>query len=565
LNDQTDSQLLRAYAERRSEPAFAELVRRHLDFVYSAARRMVCDSHLAEDVAQSVFLALAANATQLTERPVLSGWLHRTAQNIAAQTVRTDVRRRAREQEAVAMNELPATESDAVWEHIAPHLDAALGNLNDADRDAVLLRYFERKSAREMAQTLGISDAAAQRRVSRAVERLREFFAQRGVTVGASGLAVVLSATAVQAAPAGLAVTISAAAAVAGTTIAVTASATATQAIAMTTLQKALVTVTVAAAIGTGIFETRQAFSLRTQVQALQQQQAPLTQQIQLLQSERDGLANRLSALADEIENGKGNSSELQKLRGEVSRLRGDSQELAQLKATEANDPAQTELKSWLARVKQLKQGAESNPNLQIPELQLLTEQEWLQAAKWFGRRPQFDAETDFRIAMAEVRQSAQNAFAARAQQGLKEYTNANDGRFPTDLAQLKTYFKPPIDDAILRRYKIAPAEEFGLKEKGQDHVLTQRELVDEEYDHPIGIGPGRWGYKQSVAQKLPSDLLATKRILDPAAKEFSVANNGQEPTDPSQLLPYVKTSEQQAALQKAIERRKTLPNRPDN
>ena len=240
MNDQTNSQLLRAYAEKRSEPAFSELVRRHVDFVYSAALRMVCDPHLAEDVTQGVFVALAKNALQLMDRPVLSGWLHRTAQNIAAQTVRTIERRRAREKEAAAMNELLSAEPDIVWEHIAPHLDAALGELNELDRDALLLRYFERKSAHEIAQTLGISDEAAQKRVSRAVERLREFLAKRGVTVGASGLVIVISANAVQAAPVGLAVTISTAAALAGTSITATATAiataTATKAIAMTTL-----------------------------------------------------------------------------------------------------------------------------------------------------------------------------------------------------------------------------------------------------------------------------------------------------------------------------------------
>src|SRR5205809_585196 len=106
MKDLTDAQLLRAYAESRSEAAFGELVRRHVDFVYSAARRMVCDPHLAEDVTQGVFMALAKSAWQLANRPVISGWLHRTAQNIAAQTVRTIERRRAREKEAVAMNEL---------------------------------------------------------------------------------------------------------------------------------------------------------------------------------------------------------------------------------------------------------------------------------------------------------------------------------------------------------------------------------------------------------------------------------------------------------------------------
>src|SRR6478736_536251 len=222
MDAQTDAQLLQAYAEHRSDAAFAELVRRHIDLVHSAARRMVGDTHLAEDVTQATFLALAKSAAQLTDRPVLAAWLHRTAQNIAAQTVRTDVRRRTREQEAAAMNELLAAPPEAGWEQIAPHLDAALGELNEPERDAVLLRYFERQSAREMAQTLGISDEAAQKRVSRAVDHLREFFAKRGVTVGASGLAIVISANAVQAAPASLAVAISTAAVLTGTTLATT-------------------------------------------------------------------------------------------------------------------------------------------------------------------------------------------------------------------------------------------------------------------------------------------------------------------------------------------------------
>jgi RNA polymerase sigma factor (sigma-70 family) len=236
VNSLTDQQLLRDYTGRRSEAAFDELVRRHVDFIYSAALRMVRDAHLAEDVTQGVFVALAQNARQLTERPVLSGWLHRTAQNLAANAVRSEVRRRACEQEAAAMNEL--LEPDAVWERIAPHLDAALGELSEADRDALLLRYFERKSAREMAQTLGTSEDAAQKRVSRAVERLRECLAKRGITIGASGLGVVLSANAVQAAPVGLSGTVSTAAALAGAAIQTSTTIAAAKAVAMTTMHK---------------------------------------------------------------------------------------------------------------------------------------------------------------------------------------------------------------------------------------------------------------------------------------------------------------------------------------
>jgi RNA polymerase sigma factor (sigma-70 family) len=327
VNDQTDSQLLHAYAEHRSEPAFTELVRRHVDFVYSAALRMVCDSHLAEDVTQGVFVALAKNATQLMDRPVLSGWLHRSAQNIAAQTVRTDVRRRTREQEAATMNKLLSAEPDTIWEHVASQLDEALGELNEGDRDALLLRYFERKSARAMAQTLGTSEDAAQKRVSRAVERLREFFIKRGITVGASGLVVVITANAVQAAPVGLAATIATAAALTGTTIAT--AATATKAIAMTTLQKTLVTAIITACVAAPMFvQHRSLVRLREENQILQQQADQLAQSL----AENERLSNLVAqakssqALSDE------RLRELLRLRAKVGFLSDQTNELARLR-----------------------------------------------------------------------------------------------------------------------------------------------------------------------------------------------------------------------------------------
>ena len=133
------------------------------------------------------------------------------------------------------MNATPAD-----WTHIEPLLDEAMHALDDTDRTAVLLRYFENKSLREVGETLGTSENAAQKRLGRAVERLREFFAKRGLTVGASGLVVVISANAVQAVPVGLAVAVSTAAALAGTTIAATATAIATKAVAMMTCGKPL-------------------------------------------------------------------------------------------------------------------------------------------------------------------------------------------------------------------------------------------------------------------------------------------------------------------------------------
>ncbi|HET7625248.1 MAG TPA: sigma-70 family RNA polymerase sigma factor [Verrucomicrobiae bacterium] len=344
MNSLTDEQLLRDYIDRRSETAFGELTRRHVDFIYSAALRMVRDPHLAEDVTQGAFLALAQNARQLAGRPVLSGWLHRVAQNLAANTVRSEVRRRAREKEAAAMNEILAPESDALWENIAPYLDAALAELNESERDALLLRYFERKSAREMAQILGTSEDAAQKRVSRAVERLREFFAKRNVAIGAGGLVILISSNAVQSAPVGLASAISSAAVLAGSAVQTSALVAATKTIAMTTIQKSLIAATLAVVAGAGVFEAHQASQLREQNQILRQQQAPLAKNIRQLQADNESLSNRLANIGEPEKLSDSQFNELLNLRGEVGVLQRQANE-----ATQKTQAAEQKLESALS------------------------------------------------------------------------------------------------------------------------------------------------------------------------------------------------------------------------
>jgi RNA polymerase sigma factor (sigma-70 family) len=332
VKDFNDQHLLRDYAERRSEPAFTELVRRHIDWIHSTARRLVNGEHSAEDVTQAVFVTLAQNAGDLCEHPALTGWLHCTTRQLAAKSVRTAVRRQNREQEAAAMNQLAA--ADAPWEAIEPHLDAALGELSGPERDVILLRYFQKKSAPEVATLLEISTSAAQKRTERAVEHLRELFTRRGIKVGAGGLVVVISAHAVQAAPAGLLATIPAAI-FAGTAVSATSIAIATtKTIAMTTLQKSLVTVTVAALAGAGIYEAREVTKLHTQVLALQEQQAPLQERIQQLQRERDQATNRLNDLLADNSHPNTDQTELLKLRGEVGVLRRQNAELKAEKQT---------------------------------------------------------------------------------------------------------------------------------------------------------------------------------------------------------------------------------------
>ena len=207
-----DDQLLRRYTEEGSEKAFGELVERYLDLVYcTAIRRVGGDRQLAQDVAQMVFSALARKARVLPKGVVLGGWLYRHTCLVAAQTVRTERRRRVREQEAMAMKSTHP-EPEPSWEHLAPYLDEAMQRLDERDRDAIVLRYFERRDLRGVSQALSTTEEGARKRVSRAVEKLRGYFEHRGLTLSAGTLAGLLAGHAVTAAPAGLAATITSAA-----------------------------------------------------------------------------------------------------------------------------------------------------------------------------------------------------------------------------------------------------------------------------------------------------------------------------------------------------------------
>jgi RNA polymerase sigma factor (sigma-70 family) len=202
-----DPELLRDYAENRSEEAFAELVRRHLPAVYAVALRQVGgDAHLARDVAQSVFIDLARKAAPLAHRPVLAGWLFRSARFAAAKAVRADRRRQAREHAAHLMHELAADPTPIVdWDRIRPALDDLIGELNERDREAVLLRFFEGRALADIGAQLQLTEEGARSRVERALERLRAGLARRGVTSTTAALAVVLANQVSAAVPAGLA------------------------------------------------------------------------------------------------------------------------------------------------------------------------------------------------------------------------------------------------------------------------------------------------------------------------------------------------------------------------
>ncbi|MCH1505017.1 MAG: sigma-70 family RNA polymerase sigma factor [Verrucomicrobiales bacterium] len=207
-----DRELLRQYAEQASAPAFDEMVRRHLDHVYSAAmRRVNGERTLAEDVVQTVFIDFARKAKNIPGDMPPGAWLHRHTGFIASKMIDKEHRRRHREQEAHTMNTIETNSHNTDWASTAPLLDAAMDSLSSADRDAIVLRFFEKRDFRSVGEALGTSDDTAQKRVSRAVDKLRTLLGKRGITSTSGALAALMVANSVQAAPERLANQISAA------------------------------------------------------------------------------------------------------------------------------------------------------------------------------------------------------------------------------------------------------------------------------------------------------------------------------------------------------------------
>lgn len=348
---------------------------------------------------------------------------------------------------------------------------------------------------------------------------------------------------------------------------------------AMTTLQKAIITAIVTASLIAGIYQAYQAAILRRQNQSLQKQQAALVAQAEQWQRERDDMTNRLALLTDELAQMKGRDAKLLKLRAEVTKLRADA-------GSALTEPS---MQTWVKQVALLKQKLEQMPDKKIPELQFATEKDWANAV-WGA---DLTTEDGMREALSKLRGEAENKFLNEMMKAaFKKYLAAQDGVLPADLYQLKPYFDVPVTDEMLQRYKLL---QTGRPDNSADLVKLEV-YADADYDSNHGMSiNGAWGsgfnhvqlavvtaagefakdnYGQTptdpvqVAPYLtkPSDPVTIQKYLAqvaadppppevvtlmPALKAYGEAHNGQWPSNPSDLLPYLTTAEQQSAFQK--------------
>jgi RNA polymerase sigma factor (sigma-70 family) len=318
VSEMTEAQtLLAEYARTGSETAFRELVTRYLGLVYSTALRLVGgDTHLAEDVAQTVFMDLARKARGLPSGVMLGGWLHQRTYNVAAPMMRARRRRQSREREAAQMNALQ-DDSGADLLRIAPMLDEAITHLGKEDRTAIILRFFERRDFHSIGRVLGSNEDAARMRVNRALNKLHSLLTHRGVALSAAALGSALASQSLTAAPAGLV------AGVAGTVLASSAasggiSATLLKIMVMTKFKVGIITAVVVAGVVTSLLIQQNARAkLREQDESLRQRSDQLAQ----LATENE----HLSSLASKANGSKNQLADLLKLRAEADSLRNQT------------------------------------------------------------------------------------------------------------------------------------------------------------------------------------------------------------------------------------------------
>lgn len=498
-----EAELLQDYVASGSQGAFSGIVSRHVDLVFSAAQRQVRSPQLAEEITQNVFVALARHAHRLKPGTPLVAWLYLVTRRACIDALRAEARRKAREKTAMELSDMNSRSSD--WSGIEPFLDAAMETLGERDRTAILLRYFEDKNLREVGAVLGMSDDAAQKRVSRALEQLRAFFSRQGVTIGAGSIATMLSTQAVHAAPIGLGLSISGTATLSGAV----AAGSAANLFVMTTLQKILLTTTVIG-LGLAVYEHRMISRQEEKLTVAERELAQAHAQMRQLRDERDAASARWTAMQSEID--------------------AASASLAREQRTgpAASPAAEAEMKAVLDRVEVLKRRMAEVPGSRARAAGVLKKEDWIKVVL----DNQLQTETEVRKAVSRIEDEVKLAWANSVQAALSGFIKAHGGLLPTDSGQLAPFLPAGTDPSLLHRFKMLRSGHVG-DGQGDAWLMADIGTVDDDTESLLMLGRGNMIYGDGAS--------GIHRTVARAYAEFVRSHPGQYPTEAIQLQPYLR------------------------
>lgn len=529
----TDLEYLQAYVRTGSNHAFAALVSRHLGWVYGAAFRQTRSTALAEEIAHLVFLDLARHAGKLHAGTQLNSWLCVVTRRVAVDAIRRESRRAQRERIAVDLAAMNA--DDHEWSRAEPLIDEALASLDERDRRAVLLRFFEQRSLGEIGAALGISDDAAQKRLGRALERLRDFLRRRGVTTTVAALGAGLTASAQISAPAGLATTIATTAPLAATSTAAGGWLSWTT---MTLGKKLLVGSTAALVAGgfivQGTLLAERGDEIARLKTALERRDAQPQYTEETVRAERIAHVSADSPVRANADAGS---------------------EAATSNATPGAPPPATEksldlLAQLALRVTQLRERFESQPGQRIPELARLTDEDWIAVA--LERELKSDAE--IRRSMSELRRRAKSAVFESIREAFQAEVTANQGEVPETLDGVRARLTDDVARAALERYEIVKRGNILTLDPKEDILLREKPstVADAELDPTITMAWRRTSMSRAAFEPRRSRTPLAQAAGD-ARQAYTLANGGQAPKDPSELLPYFRTAADEAAFKEQL------------
>lgn len=507
-----DLALLRRYLEDRSEASFAELVQRHLNLVYFAALRQVDgDAALAEEVTQSVFADLARKAAELVRRSTITGWLYTSTRFAALKARRAEQRRQVREEKAHIMDELTrddATAASVEWEQLRPVIDDALHALDERDREAVLLRFFEGRPFAEVGAELALSEDTARVRVNRALEKMRVALDRRGVNSTTAALAVAMGGQAALAAPAGLAASVVGAAA-AGAAAGVASGGWLVGFMTMSKLQVGIIGVIAAAGVAGYVVQAETNATLRKEIAGLQGQQEAMT----ALRTEN----RQLASVAAEVEVLRRDDAELKRLGEEVAAVKKVNEETAQkMRLREAEQTARADIE------RMNKEG-----NTLVQEFQRLTQQ---------SMDSSLSAEAREAARIAAQGKMVEIQAKKREIDALAKATQAGDG---SDLSNRSTYRSP--ETQAMR------AQVEQMNQEGNALVQEYTSQMD------AAKNPSISAEERAAAARMAQEKVAA---IQAKRREIAALSGGTQPEAFAGLSPAPKTmSPQEEEARAQIER----------